>query len=86
MTGFSIPKKKFRHSVDRHRIRRLIVESWRLNKQMLYPDVPESKQLHVFYVFTDKVMPEYTAVHAAMLGCISRLKTMVTAANTEVTE
>lgn len=77
MTGFSVPKKKFRHSVDRHRIRRLIVESWRLSKAALYPDVPPGLQLHIFFIFTDKAMPEYGPVNAAVFAGIEKLRTIL---------
>lgn len=86
MTGFSIPKKKFRHSVDRHRIRRLIFEAWRLSKHQLYEQVPEDRQLHLFFVYTDKEMPEYSTIETAMAGCIPRLITIATAAMPEVKE
>lgn len=73
LAGFSVPKKKFRHSVDRHRIRRLMVEAWRLNKHALYSAIPADKQLHVFCVFVDKTMPEYDAVKTAMVPALSKL-------------
>jgi ribonuclease P protein component len=86
MTGFSIPKKKFRHSVDRHRIRRLIFEAWRLSKHLLYMHVPQDKQLHLFFIYTDKEMPEYATIQTAMAGCITRLITIATVAAPKVKE
>jgi ribonuclease P protein component len=71
--GFSVPKKKFRSSVNRHRIRRLVVESWRLNKHLLYPAIPDDKQLHLFFIFTDIKMPEYETVRAAVVKGIGKL-------------
>ena len=44
-------------SVERHRIRRLMAEAWRLNKQQIYPAVPPGKQLHLFIIYTDNVLP-----------------------------
>jgi len=60
--GFSVPKKKFRSSVHRHRIRRLMVEAWRMNKHTLYPSVPEGMQLHLFLIFTGTTIPGYDLV------------------------
>ena len=71
--GFSVPKKKFRSSVNRHRIRRLMVESWRLNKHLLYDLVPASQQMHLFLIFTDVKMPEYETVCAAVIKGIDKL-------------
>jgi ribonuclease P protein component len=71
--GFSVPKKKFNSSVDRHRIRRLMVEAWRLNKHTLYSTLPPDKQLHVFLIFTGDSLPEYTAVEQAVTKVIAKL-------------
>jgi ribonuclease P protein component len=77
LAGFSVPKKKFRHSVDRHRIRRLMVEAWRLNKQSLYDAVPADVQLHIFFIFTDKILPEYATVQQALVKGIGQLGNIV---------
>jgi ribonuclease P protein component len=71
--GFSVPKKKFRSSVHRHRVRRLMVEAWRLNKQLLIDALPQGMALHVFLVFTGKEMPEYAQVLPAVKTGIERL-------------
>jgi len=71
--GFSVPKKKFRSSVHRHRIRRLMVEAWRLNKHTLYPSIPQDKQLHLFLIFTDIKIQEYETVKDAVVKGIGKL-------------
>ncbi len=76
MVGFSVPKKKFKHSVDRHRIRRLMFESWRLQKQDFYEVIPENCQVHLFIIFTDTQLPEYTKVFAALTQGVQKLKTL----------
>jgi ribonuclease P protein component len=77
LAGFSVPKKKFKSSVDRHRIRRLMVESWRLNKHTLTDSVPADKQLHLFFIFTDKAMPELETVQAAVVKGAAQLATII---------
>lgn len=64
--GFSVPKKKFRKSVDRHRVRRLMVEAWRLNKQNLIDCLPEGQAIHVFLIFLNPELPDYDPVEAAV--------------------
>ena len=71
--GFSVPKKKFRSSVHRHRVRRLIFESWRLHKHLLYAHVPANLQLHVFIMFTDNKMPDYALVEPLVIKGITKL-------------
>ncbi|HYD22135.1 MAG TPA: ribonuclease P protein component [Flavipsychrobacter sp.] len=71
--GFSVPKKRFSSSVDRHRIRRLMVEAWRLNKQTLYNSVETDKQVQLFLIFTGDTLPEYTVVEQAVIKVAEKL-------------
>ncbi len=73
--GFSVPKKSFRKSVQRQRLKRLMREAWRLQKQTLYDVVPADKQLHLFLVFTGKELVEYPVVFDAVSKGIEGLKT-----------
>ncbi len=58
-----------------------MVEAWRLNKHILYTTVPGNNQLHLFVVFTDKVMPDITTVTVAMQKGINKLTTIVASKN-----
>jgi len=71
--GFSVPKKKFRSSVDRHRVRRLMVEAWRLNKSALIEHLPEGQTMHVFLIFLNPELPDYTPVETAVAAGIKKL-------------
>lgn len=71
--GFSVPKKRFSSSVDRHRIRRLMSEAWRLNKKALYTNLPAETQLQLFFIFTGDKLPEYTEVENAVIKLIEKL-------------
>ena len=75
--GFSVPKKKFKRSVDRHRITRLMRESWRLNKHELYAAVAADKQLHIFFIFNDTTIPDHEMVRIAVINSINQLKQIV---------
>ena len=74
-----MPKKRFRKSVQRHRIRRLMVEAWRLNKHSLYAAFPAEQQLHLFIIYTGHEEPKYTEVEAAMKKGIEKLTGIFTA-------
>lgn len=73
MAGFSVPKKKFKLSVHRHRITRLLREAWRLQKHSLYPNIPANSQLHLFFIFTDTQLPQYAIVEKCMQQAIQKL-------------
>lgn len=75
--GFSAPKKKFRHAVDRNRIKRMIREAWRLQKHSIYALVPPDQQLHLFFIFTDATLPGQPAIMAAVSKGISKLQTAI---------
>ncbi|RYE21529.1 MAG: hypothetical protein EOP51_15415 [Sphingobacteriales bacterium] len=71
--GFSVPKKKFKHSVDRHRVRRLMFEAWRLQKGALYPAIPPDIQLHIFLLHTATEMPTQETITISIGKLISKL-------------
>ncbi len=71
--GFSVPKKKFRSSVKRHRIRRLMVEVWRHHKHTLHAAIPPGQQLHLFLIFTDTKLPDLALVQKAIVAGVDKL-------------
>ncbi len=73
--GFSVSKKKFKLAVHRARVKRLLREAWRLQQHELLSAVPEGRQLHLFLLFTDAALPDYTVVYDALGKAIGRLKT-----------
>lgn len=73
-----MPKKKFRQSVDRHRVRRLMAEAWRLNKQTLIEALPPGTQMHVFLVFNGRELPTYAQVLPLVQTGIRKLSAVAT--------
>lgn len=71
--GFSVPKKKFRKSVDRHKVRRLLVEVWRLNKHSVAGALPEGYAMHVFLIFIAPELPDFSTVEKAVGDGIKKL-------------
>ncbi len=47
----SVPKKRFKHAVDRNRVKRQIREAYRLHKQLLSEATPEDKELLIAFIW-----------------------------------
>ena len=47
----SVPKKRFKHAVDRNRVKRQIREAFRQHKDLLYPVVPETQRLLLSFIW-----------------------------------
>ena len=47
----SVPKKRFKHAVDRNRVKRQIREAYRQHKQILEGEVAEEKQLMIAFIW-----------------------------------
>lgn len=70
----SVPKKKFKHAVDRNRVKRLIREAYRKNKQDLYDlHCERGKELHVAFIFLDDKLPEFDELQTKMKSALLKL-------------
>ena len=47
----SVPKKRFKHAVDRNRVKRQVREAFRQHKDLLYPVVPETQRLLLAFIW-----------------------------------
>ena len=57
----SVPKKRFKHAVDRNRVKRQVREAYRQCKQPLCDAVPEDQCLLLAFVWiADELMPSAT--------------------------
>jgi ribonuclease P protein component len=70
---FSVPKKRFKRAVKRNLIRRKMREAYRLNKHLLYPHIPEGKQLLIALIYLDKEVLPYQSVQKGVLKAMAKL-------------
>lgn len=80
--GFSVPKKKFRRSVQRHHLRRLMLEAWRLNKKDLYAAIPADQHLRIFILYIAREAVDFSTLQHSIQTGIKRLAETMAADNT----
>lgn len=73
--GFTCSSRVFKHATDRNKIKRLLREAYRLQKNELVQLAGTKQQgLHVFFMYTHKQMPTYAELHAKMQKALARLQ------------
>ena len=73
--GVSVSKKNFKRAVDRNRIKRLMREAYRLQKNKLSEEILlKQKGLHIFFVYTGNEMPGYETIFNTIAQCLAILK------------
>lgn len=73
-TSVGVSSKHFKKAVQRNRVKRLLREAYRTEKQPLHIHLNNNKkQVTVFLLFIDKVMPQYDVIKIKMKLCIQRL-------------
>ena len=64
------PKSLFRHAVDRNRLRRMMRETYRLNKSILDQN---STNYHIAFNYIDKNIQDYRLIEKAMRKALNKL-------------
>lgn len=76
--GAGVSAKVFRRAVDRNRIKRLIREAYRLQKQSLEELLQKQhKGMNVFFNCIAKEVPEYKTVKSGMQKALEKLNELV---------
>lgn len=49
----SVPKRRFKHAIDRNRVKRQVREAYRKNKHLLYNKLPNGKKITLGFLWLD---------------------------------
>jgi len=72
--GFAAGSRNFKTAVDRNRIKRLVKEAWRLQKNDLKEELSKQKRkMNVFLIYTGKELPVYSEVSSTVKKIIEKL-------------
>lgn len=78
--GFAVSSKNFKRAVDRNRIKRLMREAYRFQKNPLQKVLEEKQRnLVVFIVFSGKELPVFTGTKEKIQSLLRRLEQMILA-------
>jgi ribonuclease P protein component len=83
VVAFSVNKKLLAKAVDRNRIRRLMRESYRLNKTILINSNPDSsKQVQLLFVYTvprkqDSTLPSFASIQDDIKFLLETISTYI---------
>jgi ribonuclease P protein component len=71
--GVGVSSRYFKKAVDRNRVKRLLRESYRLQKFSLLELLPEKKQVSVFILFVGKDISETSLIPEKMQQILQKL-------------
>jgi len=78
LAAFSVSTRNFKRAIDRNRIKRLMRESYRLQKTTLQLEVEENhKNIALFFIFTGKELPDYSLVFEKIGKALLQLQKII---------
>lgn len=80
--GVTASKRYFKKAVDRNRIKRLLREAYRLQKEDVVAQAKNAGwQGTIFFLYTDKTIASFDTIKAAMAKCLKKLSVVAGSEN-----
>lgn len=68
----SVPKRLFKKAVDRNKLKRLIREAYRKNKNVLYEGI-DTKNIFLMIIYTSKTLENYRDIEKGILTTFKKI-------------
>ena len=80
--GVGVSTRQFKRAVDRNRVKRLLREAYRLQKQVLMPSLIKGKGVDLFFIYTATTLPVYAELAAQVAQILTKLNTTLVSSST----
>ena len=82
--GFSVPKRSFKHAVDRNQLKRRMRESYRLHKHQLYEGLRQSdSRIALMMIYIAKEELPYSKIEPAIVKALHKIMGQFNGSSTE---
>ena len=71
--GVGVSSRHFKKAVDRNRIKRLLRESYRTQKQLLHFTETTPKQKLLFFLYVGKELPDAALIQTKMAAALQKI-------------
>ena len=71
--AISVSKKRFKRAVKRNRVKRLVREAYRLNKNSLYSRIPGNQTMDILFIYLHNEISEFDKIEKAITGAIKKI-------------
>jgi ribonuclease P protein component len=80
--GVTVSKRNFKKATDRNRVKRLLREAYRLQKEELQTVVQaKEKSAAVFFIYTGKTIAPFQEIKVVMAKCLKKLSVIANSEN-----
>lgn len=69
----SVSKRRFKHAVDRNRIKRLIREAYRLNKHILLDQLDENERIDMAFIWMSDELSDFANIESKVKNLLQRV-------------